>query len=92
MPEEWKDYDAIIGEPTVLYRPKLVKFIKHGKLAMIRNYKEIFNSKQTIRFQFDMFHGNGNLDKAIKLLPEEDKMNLASLLEIILHLIKETCL
>ena len=73
LPEEWKDYDAIIGEPTVLYRPKLVKFIKHGKLAMIRNYKEIFNSKQSIRFHFDMFHGNGNLDKAIKVLPEEDK-------------------
>ena len=37
-------------------------------MALIRNYREIFKSKFSIRYQFDMFHGNGNLDKAIALL------------------------
>ena len=72
IPEEWEEYDTIIGEPTVLHRPKLVKYFKHGKIAVLRNFKEVFNSKQSIRFHFDMFHGNGNLDKAIKLLPKEN--------------------
>ena len=72
LPEEWNNYEAIIGEPIVLSRPKFSKIIKYGKLASIRNFKEIFKSRMSIRFQFDMFHGNGNLDKAIKLLPEKD--------------------
>ena len=75
LPEEWNDYDAIIGEKIVLHRPKLIKILKYGKIALLRNFKEIFKSKFSIRFQFDMFHGNGYLDKAIKLLPEKDKNN-----------------
>ncbi len=73
LPNEWDNYDAIIGEPTLLNRPKWMKLIKHGKIAMIRNYKEIFKSKFSIRFQFDMYHGNGNLDRAIEILPEKDR-------------------
>ena len=44
-----------------------MKALKYGKLALLRNPKAIFKSKRSIRFQFDMFHGNGNLDKAINL-------------------------
>jgi hypothetical protein len=73
LPKEWDGYDAIIGEPTVLNRPKWIKLIKDGKLAMLRNLKEVFKDKFSIRFQFDMYHGNGILDKAISLLPEKDK-------------------
>jgi len=73
LPEEWNGYEAIIGEPINLNRPKWVKLLKDGKIAMLRNYKEIFKSKFSIRFQFDMYHGNGNLDKAIDLLPEKDR-------------------
>ena len=73
LPEEWNSYDAIIGEKIYMERPKFIKILKYGKLAMLRNYKEIFKSRFSIRLSFDMFHGNGNLDKAIKLLPEKDK-------------------
>ncbi len=73
IPDEWNKYDTIIGEPTVLYKPKISKILKHGKIAFIRNINEILNSKMSIRYQFDMFHGNGNLDKAINLLPVKDK-------------------
>ena len=30
-------------------------------------------SKRNLRFQFDMWHGNGNLDKAIDLLDDVDR-------------------
>ena len=72
LPSEWNKYDAIIGEPTILHRPKFIKILKHGKIAFFRNFKEIFNSKLSIKMHFDMYHGNGILDKAIELLPTKD--------------------
>ena len=72
--DEWKNYDTIIGEPIFIGGTKLMKILKYGKLALIRNPKSIFSSKgKTIRWQFDMFHGAGNLDKAIDLLPDKDR-------------------
>ena len=73
VPAEWNSYDVVIGEKIYMERPKLIKILKYGKLAMLRNYKEIFKSRFSIRLGFDMFHGNGNLDKAIKLLPDKDR-------------------
>jgi len=73
LPQEWKGYDVIIGEPVNLKKVKLIKLIKYGKLALLRNPKDLFRSNHSIRFQFEMFHGIGNLDKAIELLPEKDK-------------------
>ena len=72
--EEWENYDTIIGEPIFVGGTKLIKIIKYGKMALIRNPKSIFSKEgKTIRWQFDMFHGAGNLDKAIELLPEKDR-------------------
>ena len=45
LPKEWDQYEAIIGEPISLDRPKWVKLLKDGKIAMLRNYKEIFKSR-----------------------------------------------
>ena len=71
---EWKKYDTIIGEPISISGGKLVKSLKYGKLALMRNPKAIFSKKgRTIRWQFDMFHGVGNLDKAIEMLPDKDR-------------------
>ena len=75
VPKEWDEYETIIGEPIhVDAKPKLMKIMKYGKLALLRNPKAIiFKKGRTIRWQFDMFHGNGNLDKAINLLPDKDR-------------------
>ena len=71
---EWKNFDAIIGEPISIGGTKVIKVIKYGKLAILRNPKAIFSrSGRTIRWQFDMFHGSGNLDKAIDLLDDNDR-------------------
>ena len=75
LPKEWENYESIIGEPIFLKRPKISKILKKGKIALIRNYKEVFKSKYSIRLQFDMFHGNGVLDKAIELLSDKDKQD-----------------
>ena len=73
IPKEWENYDAIIGDHINLDKIKWIKVIKYGKIAFLRNPLCIFKSKRNIRFQFDMFHGNGILDKAIELLNDKDK-------------------
>ncbi len=73
IPPEWEGYNAIIGKPLHLKKPRIWKILKYGKIAAFKNFKEIFNSRYSIKFQFDMYHGIGNLDRAIKLLPEKDR-------------------
>ena len=74
IPNEWENYDTIVGEHLSIGGTKIIKVIKYGKLAILRNPKAIFSrSGQTIRWQFDMFHGSGNLDKAIDLLDDNDR-------------------
>jgi len=75
LPKDWDHFDSIIGNPMPLKKAKIIKLIKYGKLALLRNPKDIFRSNHSIRFQFDMFHGVGNLDKAINLLPEKDRVD-----------------
>jgi len=72
-PEEWNNYDAIIGEHMFINNLKLSKLIKRGVKSLIRNPSAILKSKRNIRFHFDMWHGNGNLDKAIDLLDDQNR-------------------
>ena len=73
IPDEWKNFDTIIGDPRYINNLKLSKLVKHGIWSLIRNPKAIFKSKRNIRFHFDMWHGNGNLDKAIDLLDDSER-------------------
>ena len=74
-PDEWNNYDVIIGDQLDLRKTKWIKIIKYGKKAFLRNPKIILSKKyHNIRFQFDMFHGNGILDKAIEQLNYNDKI------------------
>ena len=71
---EWSNYETIIGEPISVGGTKFMKVIKYGKMALMRNPRAIISKRgRTIRWHFDMFHGNGNLDKAIELLPDIDR-------------------
>ena len=74
-PNEWNNYDVIIGDKLDLKEIKWMKVLKYGKVAFIRNPKIILNKKyRNIRFHFDMFHGNGLLDKAIEQLDNKDRI------------------
>ena len=73
IPNEWNDYDTIIGEHIYMNNLKLSKLVKHGLVSLARNPSAIFKAKRSIRFHFDMWHGNGNLDKAIDLLNDNDR-------------------
>lgn len=71
---EWYNYETIIGKPIFVGATKIMKVLKYGKMAILKNPKAIFLKRgRTIKWQFDMFHGVGNLDKAIDLLPVKDR-------------------
>ena len=73
IPSEWENYEVILGDRTYLNKIKWMKVLKYGKEALIRNPGAILPNGRTIRFHFDMFHGNGVLDKAIELLNINDR-------------------
>ena len=73
IPDEWKNYDTIIGEHIYMNDLKFSKLLKHGLWSLLRNPSALIKSKRNLRFHFDMWHGNGNLDKAINLLDEKEK-------------------
>jgi len=75
IPAEWNKYDTIIGNHHYINNLKLSKLIKHGIGSLIRNPSALLKSKRNIKFHFDMWHGNGNLDKAINLLNDNDRID-----------------
>ena len=74
IPKEWENYEVILAEPIMINKTKLSKILKHGKKILFKNPFIFFNSKNiTIKTHFDMYHGYGNLDKAINLLDDKNR-------------------
>ena len=73
VPKIWNDYEVILGDQIRMDQVSWIKVLKYGKLAFLKNPKAIFKKGRTIKFHFDMFHGNGILDQAIDQLNISDK-------------------
>jgi hypothetical protein len=73
IPNEWNNYDVILGNKIYVDDIKWTKILKYGKTSLIKNPKAIFKKNRNIKFHFDMFHGNGVIDKAIDVLNINDK-------------------
>ena len=55
-----------------------MKFIKKDFSKFVRNPSLLFDkNKRNIKFHFDLMHGDGNLDKAIKLLDDPDQKDFS---------------
>ena len=86
IPNEYENYESILGEPFYVNKFKFSKFVKRGFKKMIFSPSLIFNeSKRNIKFHFDMWHGDGNLEKAINFLDESEKSDFYG------FVIKNTC-
>ena len=68
IPEELQTYEAIIGEDLFINQFRMSKFIKKSFKKIFLNPSLLLSKNRTIKFHFDMMHGEGNLDKAISLL------------------------
>jgi hypothetical protein len=74
IPNNLEKYDSIIGESFFVNQFRFSKFIKHNFKQMLVKPSLFFNkNKRTIKFHFDMMHGQGNLDKAIQFLDMKEK-------------------
>ena len=73
IPKEFDNYESILGDPININQFKLSKLIKKNFLKILRNPSFLFYKKRNIKFHFDFMHGEGNLDKAISLLDNNDK-------------------
>jgi len=68
------NYDCILGNQFSVENYKLMKIIKSHLLKFLSKPSVFFKKKdRTIKFHFDLFHGNGNLDYAIDLLDDVHK-------------------
>lgn len=71
---EWKNFDVILCEPINLEIKKKMKLFKRGFKSLMADPSIFFDKKKhSVKLHFDMFHGHGNLDKAIELLPRYEK-------------------
>tara|TARA_B100001996_G_scaffold337129_1_gene288816 strand:+ start:91 stop:897 length:807 start_codon:yes stop_codon:yes gene_type:complete len=70
----WKNYEIVLGDELYVNKTKISKILKHGKRQLLKNpIVFLSKDKMTIKVHFDMYHGFGNLDKAIDLLNKEDR-------------------
>jgi len=71
---EWKGHDVILRDEVWVNGTKLSKILKHGKRQLLKNpFVFLSKSKMTIKINYDMYHGYGELDKAIELLDNENR-------------------
>ena len=73
IPDEWNKYNVILGPHFYINKMKLSKLFKHSFRSLVDNPAAIFEKNRNIKFQFNSFHGFGNLDKAIDLLDDKNR-------------------
>ena len=82
VPEEWSEYNSVLVEPLFISKTKFSKVLKHGKKYLLKNPLIFFDKKKiTIKVHFDMYHGHGNLDKAIDLLDIQNREDFRRFVE-----------
>ena len=69
VPNEWKNYDTIIGQQYFINKMKISKLIKHGLRSLINYPQAIFEKNRNIKFQFNTFHGFGTVSYTHLTLP-----------------------
>jgi hypothetical protein len=74
IPESWNNYETILTESIPFDKIKLSKVIKNGGIySIIKNFSSFIGESTTIKYHFDVFHGVGNIERAINLLENNEK-------------------
>tara|TARA_B100001057_G_C22780172_1_gene923319 strand:- start:107 stop:964 length:858 start_codon:yes stop_codon:yes gene_type:complete len=73
IPPEWNNVDIVLGQKIKINNWKISKILKHAKKNFFLNPSNFLKSNQNIKLQFDIFHGDGLLDKAISVLDKSDR-------------------
>jgi len=79
IPNEFENYDVILGNPFFVNQRRTMKFIKKGIKVILKNPSLLFDQKKrTVKFHFDIMHGENNLQKAINLLDDENRKDFTN--------------
>ena len=82
IPSSFDSYDVILGNPFYVNQRRTSKFIKKGFKMILKNPRILFNKNlRTLKFHFDLMHGQNNLQKAINLLDFKHKNNFSKYME-----------
>tara|TARA_A100001011_G_scaffold399822_1_gene510391 strand:+ start:2359 stop:3171 length:813 start_codon:yes stop_codon:yes gene_type:complete len=81
IPNEWKNYETILGQQIYMDGWTPMKIIKHGLKSFILNPKYFLKKNRNLKLHFDSFHGYGKIEKAIELLPDQDREDFKKFLE-----------
>ena len=74
VPSNFDGYDVILGNPFYVNQRRTSKFIKKGFRMILKKPSILFNKKlRTLKFHFDLMHGENNLQRAINLLDDKYK-------------------
>ena len=74
IPDSYENFETILGDHYPINQFKLMKFLKGGLKMIIKQPSYLYDkNKRNIKFHFDLMHGYKNLDKAIKLLDDENR-------------------
>ena len=73
-PSEWAGYEVVLRDEVFVNKTKLSKILKHGKKQLFKDpFVFLSKEKMTIKVHYDMYHGHGEIDKAIELLDRENR-------------------
>ena len=74
IPNDLNNFDCIMGKQFSVANFKFIKFFKKNPKKIMLSPLVIFQKKKrNIKFHFDIFHGDGNLELAINLLDKDNK-------------------
>ena len=77
-----QNFDCILGNQFSVENFKTSKIIKNHLLEFLLKPYLFFSKKsRNLKFHFDLFHGKGNLEKAINLLDHENKKDFKKFME-----------
>ena len=74
VPDEWNNYEVVLRDEVFVNGTKFSKVLKHGKMQLLKNpFVFLSKKKMTVKVHYDMYHGYGEMDKAIELLDRENR-------------------
>ncbi len=78
-----ENFDCILGTKFSVQNYKLSKILKNHLFDFFINPNILFDKrKRNLKFHFDLFHGKGNLDKAIETLDIKNRHDFANYMNI----------
>ena len=77
-----QNHEVVLRDELWVNGTKLSKIYKHGKRLLLKNPFLFFSKKNlTIKVHYDMYHGYGELDKAIEFLDNENREDFRTFVE-----------